>query len=144
MTNGQIIESSILLDTHVILWSLLQSEELSKSAKNYIRAAQEKSSLLIASITLWEIAMLRSKKRINIYMPIKDFLQAITDIKGIRIVDISAEIAAESVLLTDNFPGDPADRIITATSIIKQATLLTRDKKILTWAQQGNIRAIAV
>jgi PIN domain nuclease of toxin-antitoxin system len=139
--DGTINDNPILLDTHVILWSLLQPEELDKSIKQTIENAQEQSQLFLSSISLWEIAMLKNKKRINIYEPLKDFLKAITDIEGMTIVDISADIAAESALLTDNFHGDPADRIITATAMTTGSVLLTRDSKILSWAERGNIRA---
>jgi PIN domain nuclease of toxin-antitoxin system len=132
----------ILLDTHVIIWALLKPDELSSRVRAIIELAQKEQRLLMSSISLWEIAMLKSKKRINIYEPLKDFLQSIIDIDGIKFIDITAKIAAESVVLTDDFHGDPADRIITATAISESAILLTRDEKILSWAQLGNIRTI--
>lgn len=138
------IDNPVLLDTHVVLWSLLTPDEINQSSKRIIEQAQEQDQLFLSSISLWEIAMLKSKKRISVYEPLKDFLQAITNIEGLSIKDISAEVAAESVLLADNFHGDPADRIIAATAMTSGAVLLTRDKKILTWAEQGNIRAVEV
>ena len=89
------IDTPILLDTHVIIWSLLKPEELSGDIKKIIESAQGENKLLISSISLWEIAMLKSKKRINIYEPLKDFLQAITDIDGIKVIHILPDIAAD-------------------------------------------------
>jgi len=132
----------IMLDTHVLLWSLLKPEELSNDIKQYISYAQENSQLFISSISLWEIAMFKFKKRINIYEPIKDFLESITDINGLLVKDITYNIAAESISLTDDFHGDPADRIIVATARCLGATLLTRDQKILEWADLGHIKSI--
>ncbi len=132
----------ILLDTNVLLWSLLQPDELPESIIQIIATAQDKGLLLICSISLWEIAMLQFKKRINIYEPVKDFLDSIVDINGLNIRDISSEIAAESVMLIDDFHGDPADRIIVATTKCYNATLFTRDHKILTWSKLGHIRAL--
>ena len=88
--------------------------------------------------------MLKFKKRINIYEPIKDFLESITNIHGVSIKDTSPEIAAESILLMDNFHGDPADRIIVATAKCYGATMLTRDQKILTWANLGHIKSLPI
>jgi len=136
------MNNKIILDTHVLLWSLLTPEQLSTEIKQKITAAQEKNNLIICSISLWEIAMLSSKKRINIYEPINDFLKAITDIAGLSVQDISPEIAAHSVMLMDNFHGDPADRIIVATTRTNGATLLTRDQKILDWAKFGHIKSL--
>lgn len=138
------MDNPVLLDTHVIIWSLLKPTEISADIKKIIEAAQRDNRLFISSISLWEIAMLKSKKRINIYEPLKDFLQAITDIEGIRIIDILPDIAADSTSLTDNFHGDPADRIIAATALNEGAVLLTRDRQILLWADMGNIRAVQV
>lgn len=134
----------LLLDTHVIVWSLMQPNELSDSIIKTINSAQENGNLLLSSISLWEIAMLKAKKRINIYQPIKEFLKTIVDIDGMNIVDLSSGIAAESTLLVDDFHGDPADRIIAATAIETGAIILTRDSKILSWANLGNVRAIKV
>ncbi len=133
----------IVLDTHILLWSILQPEELSQDIKHYIDSAQENNQLLLSSISLWEIAMLKFKKRINIYEPIKDFLESISNINGLSIKDLSPEIVAESVLLLDDFHGDPADRIIVATTKVHGATLITKDQQILTWANLGHIKSLS-
>ena len=118
------VDSPILLDTHVLIWSLSDFENLSDQIKKIIDIAKNENRLLISSISLWEIAMLKSKK--------------------IILVDISPDIAADSTLLLDNFHGDPADRIIAATAINNGAILLTRSRAILSWAELGNIKAIEV
>ncbi|QQV75112.1 Ribonuclease VapC22 [Rickettsia tillamookensis] len=140
----QNINNGLVLDTHVLLWSILQPEELSEQIKHKINLAQENSQLFLSSISLWEIAMLNFKKRINVYEPIKDFLNSITNINGLSIKDISPEIAAESISLIDDFHGDPADRIIVATAKCLGVTLLTRDQKILNWAKLGHIKSISI
>ncbi len=134
------INGPLVVDTHVLLWALLEPEELRETTKKHISLAQENNQLLISSISLWEIAMLYLKKRINIYEPIKDFLESIVNIDGAIIKDLSPEIAAESILLVDDFHGDPADRIIVATTKVHGAVLLTRDHKILNWADAGHIQ----
>lgn len=134
--------TSLVLDTHVLLWSLLEPESISKAIKQKISVAQSESKLVICSISLWEIAMLNHKKRINVYEPIKKFLKSIAAIDGLVVSDLNPEIAAESILLMDDFHGDPADRIIVATTKILGATLLTRDQKILSWAKSGHIKCL--
>lgn len=137
-------DTHLLLDTHVILWALLSPEELNESSREFITNAQEQNKLFLSSITLWEIAMLKSKQRINIYEPTRKFLESITNIDGLSIKEISTDVAAESVSL-NKFHGDPADRIIVATALSLGLTLLTRDRAILAWvSEQENIRAIAV
>ncbi len=132
--------NALVIDTHVLLWTIFEPDQLREDIKKHIALAQENNQLLISSISLWEISMLYSKKRICIYEPIKEFLRAIVNIEGAKIKDISPEIAAESILLGDDFHGDPADRIIVATTKVHGAVLLTRDQKILSWADSGHIQ----
>jgi PIN domain nuclease of toxin-antitoxin system len=68
----------------------------------------------------------------------------IEEISGINICEISAEIAAESIALQNNFHGDPADRIIVATARSYSATLFTRDKQILEWSADGAVKCLEV
>ena len=130
----------LVIDTHVLLWTIFEPEQLKEDTKKHIASAQEANQLLISSISLWEIAMLYSKNRINIYEPIKDFLKSIVNIKGAIIKDLSPEIAAESIMLADGFHGDPADRIIVATTKVHGAVLLTRDHEVSSWAKSGDIK----
>src|SRR5690349_3612866 len=97
------INGPLVVDTHVLLWTLVEPEELTEPTKKHIAWAQENNQLLISSISLWEIAMLYFKKRISIYEPIKDFLASIVNINGAIVKDLSPEIAAESILLADDF-----------------------------------------
>jgi PIN domain nuclease of toxin-antitoxin system len=138
------MSSPIILDTHVLLWSVLTPDKISDDIKQRIVTAQSDGELLISSISLWEIAMLQLTKRINIYEPIKDFLESIVGMSGLSIVEMSPEIIAESVLLMDDFHGDSADRMIVATAKCSGASLLTRDETILTWAQLGHIKSVKV
>ena len=132
----------ILLDTHIVLWTLLEPHKLSENIKSVIWDAQNINNLMISSITLWEIAMLASKKRINIHETIESFVDSITQIPGLSVVDISAKIAAQSVSIANNFHLDPSDRIITATAICHKATLVTKDQKILQWSQDQRVKTI--
>ena len=136
------MSNCVILDTHVLLWSLLQPEELTEETKSKVEQAQKNQNLLVSSISLWEIAMLSYKKRIHIFEPIKNFLSSIEEISGINICEISAEVAAESTSLQNNFHGDPADRIIVSTARVYSATLLTRDKQILQWSEYGSIKCL--
>lgn len=138
------MNNNIILDTHVLLWILLEPEEISDPLKKQINLAQKNNHLLISSISLWEIAMLAYKKRIDVYEPIASFLDSISNLNGLTIIDISPEIAATSTALGEDFHGDPADRIISATAKTLKATLLTRDKKILNWAKLGNVKYVKV
>ncbi len=50
---------------------------------------------------------------------------------GLRVIDLTPEIAIDSCNLPGEFHKDPADRIIVATARTQNLTLLTKDKKII-------------
>ena len=50
----------------------------------------------------------------------------------------------ESSFLPGDFHGDPADRIIVATARNKDLLLLTRDKKILSYAEEKHLYCLKV
>jgi PIN domain nuclease of toxin-antitoxin system len=50
-------------------------------------------------------------------------------LQSLTVVPISLEIARQSTQL--DFPPDPADEIIVATSVVEDVPLLTRDRRIL-------------
>lgn len=130
----------IVLDTHILIWSLIAPDNLKEQTKTIIDEALSANNLFISSISLWEIAMLVHKKRINVYERLEDFLSSITNIKGLNTIEISPTIAAESVMLPGGFYTDPADCIIIASTREIAATLITRDQKILDWAEMGYLR----
>lgn len=134
----------IVLDTHILVWLVADETQISQKIKEIINAGAEDDNLIISSMSLWEVAMLLSKKKLNIYYPMRNFFDEISKIDGLIIKDINSEIAIESVSLDGDFHGDPSDRIIVATTRVLGATLLTRDEKILKWAKSGNIKTIKV
>jgi PIN domain nuclease of toxin-antitoxin system len=56
---------------------------------------------------------------------------------------ITPRLLISSTVLPGTPPSDPADRIIAATSRLYRYCVITRDKKLLDYAEQGHIQAIA-
>jgi len=120
----------ILLDTHILIWQTLQPENLSPAAAQAVKRALNTEDILIADITLWEIAMLMSKERLQLPIPYTEFISLIRKALPLQIECISPEIADLSVSLGQDLNLDPADRLIAATSIIRGTPLITADRKL--------------
>jgi PIN domain nuclease of toxin-antitoxin system len=120
----------ILLDTHAWWWSISEPERLSNVAKEKIFNTQS-DKRYIASISLWEFVMMAVRKRINLQMSPKEWLNYAIFDAGTKIIDLSENIALDSCMLPGEFHKDPADRIIVATAIINNALLITKDRKII-------------
>jgi len=121
----------VLLDTHVFLWWLSKRERLSPAQRDLIQAADTRSPLLVSDISLWEVAMLQGRGRINLHIPLREWLNKAVAPPLVRRCGISPAIAAEVAALPASFHRDPADRILVATARVFGATLLTHDQRII-------------
>jgi PIN domain nuclease of toxin-antitoxin system len=133
----------LLLDTHVWLWLNAGSPDLSTQARHTINGAAAAGTLRIVAISLWETALLASHGRIVLGKSIGLWLEEALANPGPAIDPLSPQIAIESYALPDVFHRDPADRLIVATARVANATLMTRDQRILDYAARGHLRAIA-
>lgn len=124
-------ELMILLDTCAVIWDALDRQQLSTKALNAINKADEFNALIISDITIWEIAMLVKKERIKIDTTASNFVNLYLQTRNISVVQISPEIAELSVSFDSEINKDPADRIISATSIIHNAQLVTADQNLI-------------
>jgi PIN domain nuclease of toxin-antitoxin system len=133
----------LLLDTHVWLWLNAGSPDLSTQTRGTINGAAAAGTFRIAAISLWEIALLASRGRIVLGKSISLWLEEALADPGPAIDSLSPQIAIESYALPDAFHRDPADRLIVATARLANATLMTRDQRILDYAARGHLTAIA-
>ena len=120
----------IMMDTCAIIWDALEPGKLSAKAKKAIKKADDSNALIMCDISIWEISMLVKRKRIEVDETPANFLRLILSSRNYTVVNISPEIAELSVNLDDNLNSDPADRLIAATSILKQAPVVTADKNL--------------
>ena len=118
----------ILLDTHVLVWMSSDPKRLSHRAREAIRQARQKSTIAVASITLWELAWLAENRRIQVAMSVESFVQE--TVARVIVTPLTPVIATLAVRLPEKFPRDPADRIIAATAIVEGVSLVTADKGI--------------
>ena len=118
----------ILLDTQAVAWLALAPEKLSLAADAAIAAASKEGGIAIADKTLWELAMMWSKKKMDLDTPLSEFLLSVE--QHCVVLPLTAAIAERSVQFGNNFPSDPADRIIAATALVHGLFLVTADKSI--------------
>ena len=121
----------ILLDTHVLVWMVSDSSRLSRSAARELRKAERNGQLAVASITLWELALLYQGGRLRTSGSIESAIRMIIEKSRVQIIEISPEIAALTTTFPESYPKDPADRLIGATARVHGLTLITQDERIL-------------
>jgi PIN domain nuclease of toxin-antitoxin system len=134
---------SLLLDTHVWIWFMLANAELAVSGRHVINRAAASGQLRIAAISVWEAALLASRGRVALGRPLGQWITEAVSAPGLSIEPLLPQIAVEACSLPEAFHRDPADRLIVATARVANATLMTRDQRILDYAARGHLTAIA-
>ena len=122
----------ILLDTHGLWWSVTEPEKLSKTAITTIKQTKS-DQRMIASISIWEFAMMAAKKRIRLKISVAKWLSRALKETGLGVIEISPEIAIDASNLPGNFHKDLADRLIVATARVNNLRLVTKDEKMLSY-----------
>ena len=119
----------IVLDTHMWVWWVLGNPRLTSAWKGVIEQ-HEQDGLGVSAISCWEVAKLVETRRLQLPLPVLEWLDAALAYPGVRLLDLSPAIAVESTQLPQPFHRDPADQIIAATARVHNTGLLTADDKL--------------
>lgn len=120
----------IVLDTHIWWWTISEPRQLSRKARQFITKTLPEQRA-IASISIWEFAMMVTRGRIELTISPDEWLDYAINETGLTILELNSKIALESCNLPGNFHKDPADRIIVATARVSRSQLITKDQKII-------------
>lgn len=131
-----------LLDTHIWIRLLNGDPLLARPVfLDGIKRRESAGRVRIAAISLWETAMLASKGRLSLTLPLRDWLERAQGMPGLSLVPLTSDIAVDSCSLPGSFHGDPADRLIIASCRACGATLITLDKSMLDYSLEGWVNA---
>ena len=122
-----------LLDTHTWIWWNMRPQNLSQRVKTLISDSSKYDELLLSAISPWEFSKLLERGRLGISCHPEEWINLALDMPKIRLVHLSPILAYRSTVLPKPFHSDPADQIIVATAREENATVLTKDKNILTY-----------
>ena len=104
--------------------------------------AGEESFLRVSAISAWEVGMLEARGRLRFDVTCEEWVEQAFGLPGLSFIPLTPSICVRSSRLPGVFHGDPADRLIVATSRDLGAVLLTRDDPILQYAAQGYLQAL--
>ncbi len=94
------------------------------------KPAERHPRIGVPAIACLEVAALAQRGRITLDRPVLDWMQAALALPRVELLALFPAVAVNAMALSESFPGDPADRLIVATTIIERGTLVTRDDRI--------------
>ena len=122
----------IVLDTHIWVWWVDGNKNLSQEQTLKIQK-NEAGIIGVSAISCWEVAKLVEHRRIELAVSIDEWIQQALNYPGVRLLELTPEIAIESTRLPEAFHRDPADQIIVATARIHDCLLITVDERIVNY-----------
>ena len=125
----------ILMDTHVLVHYANGDRKLGKRARAKIDRALGRDELFVSALSFWEISMLIAKHRLALETPVAGF-RAVALRQGIQEISVDGEIAIAAGELPPAH-GDPVDRMLVATAMMRGITLMTADEVLLQWQLSG-------
>jgi len=116
----------LLLDTHILLWSVSQSKRLSPAARNLIKDPD--NELFFSAVSLWEIAIKKALGREDFRVEVGLLRRNLLE-NGYTELSITGQHAVS----VDGLPRlhkDPFDRLLLAQAHSESITLVTADAQL--------------
>jgi PIN domain nuclease of toxin-antitoxin system len=132
---------SILLDTCTLIF-LTEKTKLAAAAIEAMSAARAVGLTYISPITAWEIGSLTSRGRFQLLIRPERWFANLFEVPGVALAGMSPDLLIASSYLPGKPPRDPFDRILAATARELGATLITRDRALLEYGEQGHMAVV--
>ena len=125
----------LLLDTHVLLWSVAASRRLPPDVRDLL--VDPRNTILYSAASVWEIAIKSSLGRKDFRVNLPQLLTAAGDIGFIEL-PVRSTHAAQVGTLPD-LHKDPFDRLLIAQALVESAVLLTNDAQLGHYSRQVRV-----
>ncbi len=126
----------LLLDTHILLWTIAESRKLSAAARALI--GEPDNELMFSAVNLWEVAIKTGRGRDDFRIDVSSLRRQLFD-NGYAELAMSGAHAAALTSLPP-IHKDPFDRMLVAQAMIEGLTLVTADPAVAKY--QGPIRLV--
>ncbi len=124
--------TAVLADTHIVLWYLQASPRLEDSTRRLLDGVTTADQpILVSAATVVELQYLTEKGVLP--EPEIDAIHAVLDAEGssFDVVPVDADVAWALGRVPRDAVGDPFDRMIAATALVRAVPLVTYDRKLL-------------
>ena len=113
----------LLLDSHVLLWALMDVPKLGVRAREAITSPN--NEVFVSAVSMWELALKREKGTLRT----PDDLTTIVERRGFTPLPLSLFHAEQAAMLPMHHK-DPIDRMLVAQAQAEGLTIITGDRNI--------------
>jgi PIN domain nuclease of toxin-antitoxin system len=132
----------LLWDTCAAIW-IYEKARLAQSAIDAMGEAHRQGiPSYVSPISAWEVGMLVSRGRLQLLIRPERWFANLFDAPGVELAPLSPDVLIASSHLPGKPPKDPTDRILAATARELGATLITRDRALLAYGNQGHVAVL--
>jgi len=125
-----------LLDTHVLLWSLLDTRKLSKRVSETLE--NRKNEIYVSTVTFWEVALKSSIGKLEFENLNIDKIPSYVEKTGYKTIELGQMEAIEfGRLPLKERHKDPFDRILIWQAISRKMILLSKDERMKEYETEG-------
>ena len=114
----------LLIDTHVLLWSAVDPDQLSPEARPAIEKGD--NDVLVSVVSAWEIAIKQSLGKLDLPRPAENWLPEVLRRTGFEVAELGLAAALRVRALAWHHR-DPFDRLLVAHALEEQYTIVTHD-----------------
>ena len=119
----------LLLDTHILLWAVLEDERLPPRAAAMIQDGA--NTLHFSAVTIWEVAIKTSRRRTDFRLDPLHLRRQLLD-NDYAELSVTGEHAA-AVARLPNLHKDPFDRLLAAQALEEDMLLVTADATLASY-----------
>lgn len=125
----------LLLDTHVFLWTLMDTSRLSLNVRNALLNSE--NQVFVSAVTFWEIALKYALDKLEMNNLLPSELPGIAlEQMGFHLLDMDAQIASDAGKLP-LLHKDPFDRMLILQAIRMGSHMVSVDKRFPDYEPHG-------
>ena len=114
----------VLIDTHVFIWYVQNSEKLIDSATRLIN--DSRNEILFSTASIWEMAIKQSTGKLNLSNPYASFIKDQMRLNDIDLLPITIE-HLEIIASLPFHHRDPFDRLLISQVLVENISILSVD-----------------
>ena len=126
---------SYLLDSHALIWAIIDPGKLSAKVRGILEDTDNR--VLVSSVNFWEISLKYSLGKLDLQGIVPEQLPEITKQTGFEFIELLPDEAATYHQLDASWHRDPFDRMLIWQAIQNKLTIISKDSLVTKYKSVG-------